>query len=194
MTKYKLMGYDKDELEDILETAVWTGLEDTITRAQRNSQLAQEFLSGYRAYYLGDKPLSEELCNAGTAEILTSLKENPYNLHPTAKRWATWIGASSLVASPFALIAGPLYAGGALLLSAGCFVARYLINKVSAREAADIKNHIAGHPGILRKYLSDAREYMGHELLLYGAIEHKDLRHYPATKQDLKARSRSHSQ
>jgi hypothetical protein len=193
MAKKKLMGYDKDELEDLLETAVWTGLEDTITRAQRNSQLAQEFLSGYRAYYLGEKPLSEELCNAGTAEILTSLKENPYDLHPTAKRWATWVGAGALAASPFALIADPLYAGGALLISAGGFVVRHIIKTISAREAEDLKNLISGHQGILRKYIAESREYMGHELMMYGAIEQKDIRSYPAAKQDLKARSRLHS-
>jgi hypothetical protein len=194
MAKKKLMGYAKDELEDLLETAVWTGLEHAIARAQRNSQPARAFLSGYRAYYLGEKPLSEELCNAGTAEILTSLKENPRGLHPTAKRWSAGIGAGALVASPFALIADPLYAGGALLLSAACFVARHLINKVSEREAEDIKNLINNNPCLLRKYLSDSREYMGHELMLYGAIEQKDIRNYHATKQDLKARSRSHSQ
>jgi hypothetical protein len=174
--------YDREELDELLETVVAETFDAVILRAQQRDESARTFLANYKEYYLAKGKRAEELlashelCKRTAKYIDETLAQDPQILRAAGNRWSTGLAVLGVIGAPILAAMHDFWYAGAVLVGAGIsYIARRNIRTGSKDDAKMLQLAIPAAPYTLKPYIQDSRDYMGQELWEYGALSYEDL-------------------
>jgi len=174
--------FDREERDELLETAVSEAFDAVILRAQQRDEGARQFLKDYQKFYLAKGKRTNELleqhqlCKRTAHYIDETLAADPYVLNTAGNRWSTGLMIASAIAAPvLAVTRNFAYAGAALLGAGIMYFARVAVRKGSENDAKRLQLALPSVPQELAPYIKDSRDFMGQELWEYGALSYDEL-------------------